>query len=146
MRNTLQNIWPKIRIDLETGCWIFEGRITHDGYGVIGFGGGHGKRVHRIIYELAHGKIPEGMGVFHHCDNPPCCNPAHLFAGTSPENVIDAAKKGRMAGSKLTLSEVREIRRLSALGIKDSALASRFNVVQTTINRIRNRRHRIYVT
>ena len=51
---------------------------------------------HRMAWELANNrKIPEGMYVLHHCDNPPCCNPEHLYLGTNQDNVRDRDTRGR---------------------------------------------------
>jgi hypothetical protein len=52
-------------------------------------------RSHRAAWKLTHGPIPDGLQVLHRCDNPPCCNPAHLFLGTQQDNIADMHKKGR---------------------------------------------------
>ncbi len=144
--HTEQGLWARIRIDLNTGCWLFEGPKDGNGYGCIMW---EGKRqsVHRIMFRLANGgELPDSLDVLHHCDNPPCCNPTHLFSGTSRENSVDAAKKGRAGRPKLNMSDVREIRRQAAIGVVDEAIAHHFGVSRQQVNRIRNRQSRIYVT
>lgn len=54
------------------------------------------KLAHRKAWEDTHGAIPLGLYVCHHCDNPPCCNPEHLFLGTPQQNMDDAKAKGRV--------------------------------------------------
>jgi hypothetical protein len=79
---------------------------------------------HRIAFWSATGIDPGGLMVCHRCDNPPCCNPAHLFLGTHTENVHDMLAKGRTNpprgerhhGAKLTAEQVREIRTRRAAG------------------------------
>ena len=57
-------------------------------------------RAHRLAWALAYGDIPTGMLVLHTCDNPPCCNPAHLFLGTQSENMKDKVNKGRQGTNR----------------------------------------------
>jgi hypothetical protein len=94
------------KLDKSGDCWVFTGAKSQ-GYGLIWAGrtgkpsdvGYYNQRsltpAHRAAYELWVGPIPEGMVICHKCDNPPCCNPDHLFLGTYVENMQDCSKKGR---------------------------------------------------
>ena len=85
-------------------------------YGVFYIGSRKSIGAHRYAWSLANGPIPDGMFVCHKCDNPPCCNPDHLFIGTHDDNMRDMAKKGRGrsgvigATSFLTVDQVASIR------------------------------------
>lgn len=90
-------LWAKVaKPNGEDGCWPWTGTILNTGYGRI-MSEGRPRSTHRVAWELANGPIPEGLWVLHRCDNPPCCNPAHLFLGTCTDNNRDAAAKGRTA-------------------------------------------------
>lgn len=90
------------RVDKRAGpdkCWPWVGGSLNEGYGCIRLGSSHGRIVlaHRAAWAIANGPIPDGLFVLHHCDNPPCCNPAHLFLGTHQDNMDDMVAKGRQS-------------------------------------------------
>jgi HNH endonuclease len=111
---TVEKFWSKI--NKTEGCWLWTG-VTAQGYGRAHLRGMKSALTHRIAWELTTGApVPEGLCVCHHCDNPPCCNPSHLFLGTRGENNSDSAKKGRHthgeehSHAKLTAAQVLAIR------------------------------------
>jgi hypothetical protein len=78
------------------GCWPWTATKNNKGYGMMADKTGIKMRLaHRISWELVYGPIPEGLLVLHHCDNPGCVNPAHLFLGTQQDNMQDMARKER---------------------------------------------------
>lgn len=83
----------------ENACWPWRGaRMRSSGYGVFNVGAYNKPRqvgAHRLAYQLFIGTIPPNYSICHHCDNPPCCNPKHLFAGTALDNMTDMHAKGR---------------------------------------------------
>lgn len=85
-----------------SGCWEWQGARQRMGHGVIGRGRrGEGTvLVHRLSWEVHNGPVPVGMCVCHHCDNPPCVNPDHLFVGTRNDNNQDMMRKGRHASQR----------------------------------------------
>lgn len=78
-----------------SGCWVWRGDKRPKGYGVV-IHAGIRIAAHRLAYALAHpGKDIDSYLVLHHCDNPPCINPDHLYAGTYKDNNTDTVKRGR---------------------------------------------------
>lgn len=124
----------------ERRCWEWQHSLTWNGYGRI-CTGNKSRRASRVAYELFCGPIPDGLSVLHTCDNPRCCNPTHLFVGTTRQNMEDRNAKGRTArGSKngtakLTEKQVAEIRVRFGRGETKHGLARAFGVGTTTITR-----------
>ena len=85
--------WPKMDKCAEDACWEWSAAKDNWGYGL--FYGDSFTRAHRMAWVLTNGPIPEGLCVLHACDNPPCCNPAHLWLGTHLDNARDRENKGR---------------------------------------------------
>lgn len=126
------------------GCVFWTGDANRRGYGVMVFKTGDKrarKLAHRVSYESHFGPIPEGMFVCHHCDNPGCIAPDHLFLGTDADNSDDKCRKGRQnrgerhGAAKLTEASIEEIRSLYGRGgITQAELSARFNVDCSTIS------------
>jgi len=136
----------KYHKDKSNGCWIWDKALDRQGYGTISIGilsNGTKRKVKapRIMWELYHGENPGDMFVCHHCDNPSCVNPKHLFLGTHKDNQSDSVNKGRHRSiggknpkAKLKDSDIRVIR---SSPLKYKFLAEIFGVSISTIARIR---------
>jgi hypothetical protein len=149
MATVEERFWRKVDKREPDECWPWTGAHLPEGYGLM-YKSGRPRRWHRsnrLAYELLVGPIPDGLHVLHRCDNPPCCNPAHLFLGTQADNNRDRDQKGRNNGykirgaangrAKLMPEQVAEIRRLYAAGgVSQQTLADRFGVKQPQISRL----------
>lgn len=153
-RPLADRFWEKVDRRGPRECWPWKSRSNVRGYGYLQRGGRNGGRIlaHRLSWELHRGSIPDGLEVCHECDNPPCCNPAHLFLGTQADNNADAVAKGRArftfaerpeltsgeanVHAKLTAQRVNEIRALRAAGLSQREIAERFGVTRQNIRAI----------
>lgn len=73
-------------------CWLWIAGKKERGYGIYYFNK-KSYQAHRLSYEIVYGKIPKNKCICHHCDNPSCVNPDHLFVGTHMENMLDTQIK-----------------------------------------------------
>lgn len=93
------SFWSKVDRDNEGDCWNWTAGTSKFGYGRFRIGDKL-YSAHRVAYSLVKGDLPKGRGyhgfvVMHACDNPRCCNPAHLSLGTNRDNAKDMGAKGR---------------------------------------------------
>ncbi len=91
---TPDSIRSNVMVDLNSGCWLWEGHLDTSGYGAL-FALGKNLRMHRVSYELFRGEIPTGMWALHKCDVRSCVNPNHIWLGTVQDNNADTKAKGR---------------------------------------------------
>lgn len=145
--------WSKVAIGSSDECWEWQS-TRRNNYGYF-----HtrtrrdGKRVsrrdgaHRIAYFLTYHIWPGTNDVCHRCDNPPCCNPNHLFNGSRTDNMNDAYSKHRMPitrGSQRTSAKLNEesvclIRDLHKQGHTYAKLAQQFSVCEGSIQQVIHR-------
>lgn len=144
-RSIAARLWKKVHRRGPDDCWPFLGSRLKSGYGMIGSGGKHGRPLpaHRVAYVVTYDVDVTGLYVCHRCDNPPCCNPAHLFAGTPAENANDMAQKGRSTRgernpmARFSLADIATIRRLYASGEhRQVDIARTYATSQGVISRI----------
>jgi hypothetical protein len=133
-------LMEKVSPEPNTGCWLWVGCSDKDGYGFIRVAGKNLK-AHRVSMELHSGvTLGPGQLVCHKCDTPACINPDHLYVGDNSRNQQDAAVRRRAARIKLSVDDVRAIRRRRANGERPVDLAKEFGVNQTSITNIANRK------
>jgi hypothetical protein len=137
--------WEKVDVSSDNDeCWEWNAGRDGGGYGCFTIqnnaSGRISTRSHRMAYELTYGVFPRELDVLHKCDNPPCCNPAHLFLGTDKDNSDDKVSKNRqakgeqMGQARLTTAQVQFIRsRYLSGGISTRALAAEMGVGSTTV-------------
>lgn len=143
----MQRFWSKVAISNPNDCWEWTAHKLKKGYGWFRIAGSSSS-AHRVAAFLS-GMLVSLQSkdhVLHKCDNPPCCNPAHLFVGNNAINVADRVSKGRSAHvrqygerngmAKLTGDDVQFIKRLVSMNLSQSEIARAYNVKQPAISRI----------
>jgi len=129
--------WSKVDVRGAADCWEWQSTRNHCGYGLVTIAG-HRWIASRIAMAIVGRDVPTDKQACHHCDNPPCCNPMHLFTATMSENMADKVAKGRTARGRMVSQKqavlnddaVRHIRR-SRLSLR--ALGRMYGVSSTSI-------------
>ena len=157
-----RRFWGKVQIAETDQCWPWLACSSPKGYGMIGF---RGKlyAAHRVAFFLTEWWHNQSLCVCHRCDNPPCCNPSHLWLGTLADNSMDCIRKGRTNNgsahrayargdrhharlrperlsrgeqhykARLTESDVREIRSRFLQGETSRSLGQAFGVCKSNV-------------
>lgn len=150
----------KVLVGAPDSCWEAKGYRDKDGY--VHFKAQNKDLIaHRIAHLLAYGDPGEFL-VCHTCDNPPCCNPFHLFKGTALDNNRDKVKKGRAATgfkngrhthpestvrgervntSKITEAQAREAIMLLAAGVSGASIGRALGITKTSVWAIKTGRN-----
>lgn len=139
-------------------CWLWLGgkhisKTKGEPYGQFYYKG-RPRRAHIVAWALSHGGILPGvsigvLGVCHKCDTPLCVRPDHLFLGTQHENMLDAARKGRLhvarpGRQKVTAAQIELIRHRVASGELHKAVAADFGIARNTVSEIMSGKRRQY--
>jgi hypothetical protein len=138
--------WRKVDIRGRDECWEWKAGDRGCGYGTFCIYG-KAEGAHRMAFLLSGGILTKDKPcVLHTCDNPACCNPNHLFAGSFADNTRDMIKKGRRAhncgeragGAKLKEIDVHEIRKLKDI-ISAKEISNIFGVSESCIYSVLNK-------
>jgi len=147
----------KVNRSTPNACWEWTG-AKRGGYGYMWvFRQTSSELAHRLAYYYEHGAFDEGLVVCHRCDNPPCCNPSHLFLGTRADNNRDRSNKGRgresrpenrgelSPTSKLTAEQVIDIVSRVESGESQTAVAAEYGIKQPQVSRLVRRQSWVHL-
>lgn len=132
----------KIKVDIKTKCWMWQGNTNRQGYGIARLRM-KTTGVNRIAYVVFKRKPLGELFALHRCDVPGCINPKHLFSGTGSTNMLDCSSKGRLTDNSgesngravLNENDVREIRQL-ALSKSVNQIAALFCISSSHVKAI----------
>ena len=139
----IRRFWSKVQRQGPNDCWPWLAYCDRDGYGRF-YVDGVVFRAHRVANAVSNGDT--SLDTTHSCDNPPCCNPAHLRPGTQQTNMAEMEARGRRVNSphlgeahgrhKLTAQEVRQIR--GTVGVTQKELAVKYGISRNHVYNLRS--------
>ena len=137
--------WAKVERGEPDECWEWQACTSPHGYGRVGAEELTTDYAHRVSMKLHGVEVPDDKQVNHHCDNPPCVNPAHLYIGSAKDNMSDReyTRGEEHKCAKLTDKEVAEIRKRYDNGAYQNDLAEEYGVSQAQISNIVNGKSRV---
>lgn len=139
-------VWPRIEKHGADECWPWQGAKNDRGYGQFRMNGVL-FYAHREVAKLSGAIYQDGDDTLHSCDNPPCCNPAHLSPGTTQQNLSDMHARGRWSiphphvgeahvRAKIKEADALAIRRRNQSGESQRSLAKEYGICQAQVWRI----------
>lgn len=142
--NVEKRFWQKVQVLNADECWPWSGRLDPNGYGRLDVDG-RPQLAHRIAYAISNRAGEDPETVCHSCDNPKCCNPRHLWAGTQLDNIADMHRKGRAKrptvrrGTQAINAKLDAEKAIEAITstMSNSQLAKRWGVTSTAVYNIR---------
>lgn len=134
---SVSRFWRLVNVQAETECWPWRGDTDGAGYGVFTYRGRRaGAHEYALSFTTGERRL-ESLDTCHSCDNPPCCNPAHLRFDTHQSNVRDMHDRGRARnGSALSIADVLLIRERRAAGARQKDLADQFGLTDGAVSMI----------
>jgi hypothetical protein len=130
-------------VEKTNSCWLWTRGKNAKGYGICSEG-----LVHRAVYKMTFGSIPDGAYVLHKCDVRNCCNPDHLYAGSQKDNMRDMIERGRTGNrrgqpkgeahsmAKIKQSDAEAIIEAAYSGVSATVLSEKYGVGRNQIARI----------
>src|SRR5690242_17377686 len=85
----MMRFWSKIDMRGPDECWEWQASTNKNGYGKFKVASYTNATASRVALIGTRQQEPDGLLVLHHCDNPKCCNPSHLYFGTVADNARD---------------------------------------------------------
>lgn len=145
-RQMEDRFWSKVDVRGPDECWLWRGWRNQNGHGQFSLDGQRRMPAHVVAWVLTHGRpLPASKPCgLHRCDNPPCCNPAHVFPGTNRDNIADRHSKRRDAKgdyhgmTKIPEAAIPVIRQRLASGERIAAVALDYGVAYVTIQSIKS--------
>jgi len=146
----IMRFWSHVDMRGPHECWEWQASLHTSGYGRFKIASYRTMMANRVALVIHTEQEPSGMMALHHCDNPKCCNPHHLYWGTASDNMQDRARRGRAnapnragvnnGAAKLTEAQLAEIIEKFRRGLSNKQIASGLPVSHSLVSRIRTGR------